>query len=79
MFGRPAEPVGLNRIVLLPAFSVTVNVLVTQVLHAPVPSNDGVCTVPPLTSRLAGRLLVVPLANRTATAAAPAAGAFTVY
>jgi hypothetical protein len=35
-------------------------------------------TVLPLTSRLAARLLVVPLANRTAAVAEPAAAAFAV-
>jgi hypothetical protein len=43
-----------------------------------VPSNDGVCTVDPLTTRLAGRAVVVPLANRTPTVAVPDAEAFTV-
>jgi hypothetical protein len=56
---------------------VTVNVLVTHVPQAPVPSNDTDCTVAPLTITSAARLLVVPLANRTATVAVPAA-AFTV-
>jgi hypothetical protein len=39
MFARPVALVGLRRIVLLPAFRVTVSVLVAQVSHAPVPSN----------------------------------------
>src|SRR5262245_11754405 len=64
--------------VLLPELTFTLNVLVTQVFHAPVPSNDGVCTVDPLTIRLAGRAAVVPLANRTPSVAAPAADAVTV-
>ena len=68
----------MSRMVLLPAFTDTVRVLVTHVLQAPVPSNDGVCTVDPLTIRLAGRAVVVPLANRTATVAVPAAATFTV-
>ena len=55
--------------VLLPELTVTVNVLVTQVVHAPVPSNDGDCTVAPLTIRLVARAVVVPLANRTPSVA----------
>src|SRR5262245_28047189 len=77
MFALPFAVVGLNRMVLVPAFTVTVSVLVTQVFHAPVPSNDGVCTVDPLTIRLAGRTVVVPLANWTSSVALPAADAFT--
>ncbi|TDB72565.1 hypothetical protein E1182_22850 [Micromonospora sp. KC721] len=49
----------------------------THVLHAPVPSNDGVCTVVPLTARLAGRV-VVPLANRIPSVTLPAVATFTV-
>ncbi|CAM3585724.1 hypothetical protein KIPE111705_15445 [Kibdelosporangium persicum] len=78
MFGRPPEVVGLSRIVLLPAFTVTGNDLVTQVFHAPVLSNDTACTVVPLTIRSAGRLLLVPLANRTSSVAVPAAEAVAV-
>lgn len=70
--------VGLNRTVLPPAFSETVSVLVAHVDQAPVASNDGVCTVDPLTIRLAGRAVAVPLAKRTLSVAVPAAGAFTV-
>ena len=64
--------------VLLPAFTLTVNVLVTHVVQAPVPSNDGDCTVDPFTARLAGLAVVVPLANRIPNVAVPAAAAFTV-
>jgi hypothetical protein len=64
--------------VLLPAFTDTDTVLVTQVSHAPVPSNDGDCTVFPLTIRLVARVVVVPLANRIPTVAVPDAEAFTV-
>src|SRR5262245_11704861 len=77
-FGRPLDVVGLNRIVLLPAFTETVRVLVTQVVHNPVPSNDAVCTVAPLTMTSAGRLVVVPLAKRTPSVAVPANEEFTV-
>src|SRR5687767_8648440 len=78
MFGRPAELVGFRRMVLVPAFTGTERVLVTQVDQAPVPSNDGACTVEPLTIRFTGRTVVLPLANRTPTVAVPAAPAFTV-
>src|SRR5262245_2554775 len=76
--GRPFAVVGLSRMVLLPEFTEAVRVLVTQVFQAPVPSNDGVCTVLPLTIRLAGRAVVVPLANRNPNVAVPAAEALTV-
>lgn len=78
MFGRPAAVVGASRMVLLPAFTGTVSVLVTQVDQAPVPSNDGVCTVDPLTTSPAGRAAVVPLAKRMCRVAVPDAGAVTV-
>src|SRR5262245_53572518 len=78
MLALPLAVVGLNRTVLLPEATVTVSVLVTHVFHAPVPSNDGDCTVDPLTTRLAGRAVVVPLANRTPRVAVPAADAVTV-
>ena len=78
MLGRPAAVVGSSRIVLLPALTFTVRVLVIQVDQAPVPSNEGVCTVDPLTTRLAGRAVVLPLANRKPTVAVPAADALTV-
>jgi hypothetical protein len=64
--------------VLLPPVTDTVSVRVCQFDQAPVPSNDGLCTVEPLTSRLAGRAVVVPLANRIPTVAVPDAGALTV-
>ena len=76
--GRPAAVVGLNRIVLLPAFTDTVKVVVAHVDQAAVPSNDAVRTRPPLTMTSAGRAAVVPLANRTPRFTVPAAGAFTV-
>jgi hypothetical protein len=72
------DVVGFNRMVLLPAFTDTDNVLVAHVDQAPVPSNDGVCTVDPLTIRPAGRAVVVPLANRTPNVAVPDVDAFTV-
>lgn len=78
MLGRPLAVVGLNRMVLLPAFSVAVKVLVTHVVHAPVPSNDGVCTVVPLTISEAGRAVATALANRTRSVAVPAVLALTV-
>jgi hypothetical protein len=78
MLGRPLAVVGFSRMVLLPAFTDTLNVLVTQLDQAPVPSNDGVCTADPLTIKLAGRAVVVPLANRTPNVAVPAVDAFTV-
>ena len=74
----PAAVQRESRTVLLPAFTDTLNVLVTQFDQAPVPSNDGACTVDPFTARLAGRAVVVPLANRTANVAVPEAEAFTV-
>ena len=54
MLGRPLAVVGLSRMVLLPAFTVTVSVLVTQVVQAPVPSNDGVWTVRAVDDQLRG-------------------------
>jgi len=48
------------------------------VVQAPVASNEGVCTVAPLTIRLAGRAVVVPLANRNPNVAVPAFEALTV-
>ena len=78
MFGSPAAGVGTNRTVLLPAFSTAVSVLVDHAVHVPVPSNDTVATVTPLTTKFAGLALVVPLANRTPSVAVPAAAAFTV-
>src|SRR5688572_17593326 len=76
-FGRPAAVVGLSRMVLLPAFSDTVNVLVDQVVQAPVPPNAAVETRVPLTRTSAGRPVAVPLAKRTPSVAAPAADAVT--
>jgi hypothetical protein len=70
--------VGLSRIVLLPAFTDTVHVLVTHDDQAPVPSNDVVVTRAPLTRTSAGRAVVVPLAKRTASVAVPAVVASTV-
>jgi hypothetical protein len=70
--------VGLNRIVLLPAFTGTVNVFVTQVDQAPVPSKDAVTALEPFTTTSAGRMVVVPLANRTPTVAVPDVEALTV-
>jgi hypothetical protein len=52
--------------------------VVAQLVQAPVPANDGVCTVVPFTTTLAGRAVVVPLAYRTPTVAVPATVAFTV-
>src|SRR4051794_4701322 len=72
VFGRPPEPAGVKRVVLLPAYRVTVSVLVTPVSKAPVPSNEGPSTVVRLRITEAGRPLVVPLANRTASVAVPA-------
>lgn len=70
--------VGLNAIVELPAFTATVNVFVTHVVHAPVPSNVVPATRVPLTRMSGGRAVVVPLANRTPSVAVPAVGALTV-
>src|SRR6185312_10085902 len=42
MFARPPAVVGLNAMVVLPAFTGTEIVLTTQVVQAPVPSNDVV-------------------------------------
>lgn len=78
MFGRPPELVAVNRIVLLPEFTCTVRVFVTQFGHAPVASNEVDCTVDPFTTTLAPRALVVPLANRTASVADPPAAALAV-
>src|SRR3954468_21600609 len=78
MLGKPSAVVGFNRMVLLPAFTEMVRVLVTHAVQAPVPSEGGVCTVEPLTIRPAGRAMVVPLANRIPSVALPDADAFTV-
>ena len=79
MLARPAAVVGLSRIVLLPAFTETVNVLVAQVDQAPVGSNavPGWATAP-LTRTSAGRFAVAPLAYRMPSVAVPAADAVTV-
>src|SRR5690242_14341170 len=61
MLGKPVAVVGLNRIVLLPAFSANVIVVVDQLSQVPVPPNGTDCTVAPLTTTLAGRPVVVPL------------------
>lgn len=63
--GSPLAVVGLSWIVLLPARTGTVTVLVTHVPHAPVPSKDAEVAADPLTVTVAGRAVVVPLANRT--------------
>ena len=76
-FGNPAAVVETNRTVLLPAFSEIDNILLVHPVHGPVFSKDTVATVDPLTTTLAGRALP-PLANRTLSAAVPAAAAFTV-
>ncbi len=77
--GSPAAVVGSNRMVLLPAFSGTVAVLVDHVVQAPVDSNETVPTVDPLTIRFAGLAAsVAPLANLTPTVALPAAAEVTV-
>ncbi|GAB3465587.1 hypothetical protein GCM10027436_78660 [Actinophytocola sediminis] len=78
MLGRPLDVVGLSRMVLLPALTDTLIAVVTQVDQLPEPANDGVCTVEPFTTRLAGRAAVVPLANRTPSVAVPDSAAFTV-
>jgi hypothetical protein len=71
--------VGLIRIVLLPAFTAAVSVLVTQVSQVPVPSNaPAALTTAPLTMMSAGRPVVVPLEYRIPSVAVPAAAAFTV-
>ena len=54
--------------VLLPAFSGTVTVLVDQVVQEPVALNAlAVCTVAPLTRMFAERVSVAPWAYRIAT------------
>ena len=71
--------VGLSRTVLLPAGSDRVRVLVDPRRPRAGARERTDCTVEPLTIDV-GRagLVVVPLANRTATVAVPAAAAFTV-
>src|SRR5687767_8058253 len=78
MLARPFALVGFNRMVLLPEFTVTVNVLVTQESQVPVPSNEGDWTVVPLTSKFVARAVVVPLANRIPSVAVPEPDEFTV-
>ena len=70
--------VGLSRIVLLPAGSESVRVCVDHADHALVLANVTDCTVEPLTLTSVGRVVVVPLANRTATVTVPAEDALTV-
>src|SRR3954454_4886589 len=78
MLGRPAEVVGLSRMVLLPAGTAKLRFFGAQADHAPVPSNGTVNRVVPLTMTSAGRLVVAPLANRTVAVPAPEVVAFTV-
>src|SRR5262245_56168706 len=79
MFARPLAVVGLIRIVLLPAFSDALSVLVAQTSHDAVGSNaPPAWTVEPLTMMSAGRPAVVPLEYRIAIDAVPAAPALTV-
>jgi hypothetical protein len=80
MFASPLAVVPASRIVLLPAVTLTVTVLVTHVVHAPVPGKDTAdAAVAPLTRTLAGRSVVVPLAKRMPRVAEPAFAAFTVH
>src|SRR3990170_1677377 len=79
MFASPVAVVGLSRMVLLPAFSDAVTVVVAHVVHPPVPLNATPdCAAAPLTSTSAGRLAVVPLAYRTAIVPVRAADAVRV-
>ncbi|MGW7357017.1 hypothetical protein ACWGI0_10315 [Streptomyces sp. NPDC054802] len=49
MLGRPAEEVGLSRMVLLPELTGTVRVFVAHLSHAPVLSNDADAAAEPFT------------------------------
>ena len=63
----------------MPWLSVTGALTVDQFGHAPVPGNARSSRAStPFTARSIGRLVVVPLANRTVTVAGPAVAAFTV-
>src|SRR4051812_13493947 len=80
MLGRPSAVVGSSRMVLLPALSDAVSVLVDHVDQEPVDSKETVPVVVPLMMRLAGRAapLPAPLAKRAPMVAGPAADALTV-
>src|SRR5687767_13939462 len=79
MLARPWAVVAFSWIVLLPAFTDTVRVLVAHVVQAPVaPNGLAACATEPLTSTSAGRPVVVPLAYRMPMLAVPAAEALTV-
>jgi hypothetical protein len=76
--GPPLAVVAVARTVFAPGFSVAV--AVCQVSHEPVPGKAGPATAgAPLTVMSIGRFVVVPLANRNASVAVPAAGAVTVH
>src|SRR5438067_1330602 len=69
----------MARIVLLPAASCAVAVAACQVSQEPVPGRSSVPAVVPLTVRVIGRLVVVPLAYRNTSVAVPADAGLTVH
>src|SRR6266498_3623463 len=77
--GPPPAVVAVARIVLVPAFNVTMAVTVCQVLHAPVGGKaSSSANRVPLAVMSIGRFAVLPLAYRNVRAAVPACAAFTV-
>src|SRR5690606_23967823 len=72
MLARPSPVVATNRTVLLPLLTGAVTVTVDQLVHAPVGPNPTFdWTTAPLTTRLAARLLDVPLAYPISRVAVP--------
>ncbi len=59
----------MARTVLLPAARVTVTVALAQVSQEPVPGKSRVPAAAPLTVRVIGRLVVLPLAYRKVSVA----------
>src|SRR5947209_20188995 len=77
--GPPSAVMAVALILLLPALTGTVKVLLCQVSQVPVLMKEAPGdTVVPLTEMSIGRSVVVPLANRRTTVASPAVGALTV-
>src|SRR6266498_2821198 len=78
--GPPAAPVAVAWMVLAPALSVALSVLVDQVSQLPVtPKETPAATTVPLTEMSIGRLVVDPLDNRMDRLAEPADAAFAVH
>src|SRR5438034_331199 len=79
-FGPPLAVVAVTRIVLVPAVTGVVSVLLAQVSQLAVGLKARLAeTTVPFTATSAGRLVVVPLAYRITIVPVPAIGALTVH